>query len=99
MARLLSPDDACVEAKVEGVRTGASMLYRRTPDGTMHVTDKNHIKALKDLGFTDASALRSSARTRTDYACRPCGFRSYFRTCSRCGADLKETNNDTTQEG
>lgn len=89
MARLLPPDDACIEASVESAQTGARMLYRQTPDGTMHVESRNHIKALKELGFHEAAAggiARSTGRR-----CQ-CGFSSFFRRCSRCGADTtKET--------
>jgi hypothetical protein len=77
--RLLSPDDACVSVKVP---TGRSVAQY---DGTtINVTDRAHIRALRQAGYTVAGTSSAPVR-HGGYDCTECSFRSFFRRCSRCG--------------
>jgi hypothetical protein len=79
MSRLLSPDDACVRVNVP---FGRGQQYTGR---TIDVSDPNHIRALKSAGYTMAGVAGTPART-AGFKCE-CGFASFFRTCSRCGAE------------
>lgn len=78
MPRLLSPDDAC---RGVDVPFGRGRHYEGT---TIDVSDPGHVKALRKAGYTLADTGGVPVR-RGGYECRPCGFASYFRKCSRCG--------------
>ena len=84
MARLIAPNDTMREVEVQGARTGASKTYRWSKDGTVHVDSPQHVKALRDAGFTVAGVHGSG---RGGFSCTGCGFRMWFRKCSRCGSD------------
>lgn len=75
MARLLSPDGACV-----GVDVGAGS-YNGT---VLEVTNRSHERALRAAGYTSGDIAGGPART-AGRQCEGCGFLSYFVTCSRCG--------------
>lgn len=84
MQRLV-PMDGARALEVEGVRGGGVTRYNRRTDGTMHVTNKAHAKALLAEGVViPASAGGPSAHLR-GYACQ-CGRRNYFTTCGSCGS-------------
>lgn len=74
MSRLLAPADRCVGVEVGGA----------TYDGqTIDVANRQHLKALKAAGYTVAATAGPPVKAR-GYECPSCGFRGYFRTCSRC---------------
>lgn len=78
MARMLSPDDKCVEVDVP---VGRGRRYRGQ---AIEVTDLDHARALRKAGYTLADT--AGAPIRADgFVCSGCGFKAYFRTCSRCG--------------
>lgn len=73
------PDRAVTGVQVEGAQTGRTTgYYGRIVD----VTNPKHIRALRDLG---AFPVNLGGRTAGGYHCPPCGFRSYFKACSKCG--------------
>jgi hypothetical protein len=78
MARLLSPDDACVEVDVPFGRSA------RYSGRTIDVTDPTHVWALRQAGYTVAGT--ASAARSGGYHCDECGFKGFFTTCGRCGA-------------
>lgn len=76
MPRLLSPDDKCLEVDVRGLR------YRGK---TINVTDPVAVRQLREAGYTmadTAGVITGSVGFECD-----CGFKSFFRLCSRCGAE------------
>lgn len=79
MARMLSPDDACIGVDVPTTR-GTARYDGRTID----VTNPVHARALKAVGYTDASVAGAPARS-TPRRCTACSFASFFTTCGRCG--------------
>ena len=82
MARLLSPDDACVSVKVPSGRSRGAQY-----DGTtIDVTDRSHIQALRQAGYTVGAAAGVPVRGG-GFTCGNCSFQSYFRRCSRCGTE------------
>jgi hypothetical protein len=81
MARLLSPDDACISVDVPTNR-GTARYNGRTID----VTNPVHERALKAVGYTVADTSGAPVR-RGGFDCAECGFRGYFRRCSRCGSE------------
>lgn len=83
---MVPPDGAVKETSVQGVRTGREVLYRQQADGTMHVSNPMHQKALKDLGFREAYG----APAKGGFRCKACGFGSWFKTCSRCGGECEK---------
>lgn len=79
MARLLSPDDACIGVDVPTTR-GTARYDGRTID----VTNPVHARALKAVGYTVAGVAQGPARTAAR-RCTACGFAAFFTTCGRCG--------------
>lgn len=79
MSRMLSPDDACRGVDVPFGRG------RRYDGQTIEVTDLSHVRALKEAGYTMASTAGAPLRSG-GFECLECGFQSFFRLCSRCGA-------------
>jgi hypothetical protein len=75
MARLLSPDGACV---------GIDVGERRYNGTVLEVTDPAHISALKQVGYTTADIAGRPVQT-DGRKCAECGFRAFFATCGRCG--------------
>jgi hypothetical protein len=82
MPRLLSPDDACIEVDVPIGRG------RRYSGKTIDVADPSHVKALRAAGYSLAGIAGQPVR-RGGFECAECGFKSYFRLCSRCGAQCE----------
>jgi hypothetical protein len=80
MPRLLSPDDACIGVDVP-TYAGKARYDGRSVD----VSDPSHVKALRGIGYTvaDVSGRPSKA---AGFECA-CGFSSFFKLCSRCGAE------------
>lgn len=78
MSRLLSPDDKCVEVDVP---FGRGRRYRGT---TLDVSDPGHARALRAVGYTVADTSGVPVRSG-GFTCTGCGFRAWFKTCSRCG--------------
>lgn len=83
MARLCLPDGAVRGVDVQGAITGATTAYNAGRDGTVTVTNRQHERALRELGAFPANL---GGRTRGGFRCTDCGFGSYFAACSRCGA-------------
>lgn len=84
MQRLV-PADGARALQVEGARTGHTTTYRQQRDGTMHVGNRNHAKAMIAEGLAvPATAAGPSAHLR-GWIC-PCGRRNYFKTCGSCGS-------------
>lgn len=83
MARMLSPDDACISVDVP-TYGGKARYNGRTID----VSDPSHARALKAVGYVQADISGGPART-SGFRCSGCGFSSYFRACSRCGASCE----------
>jgi hypothetical protein len=82
MARLLSPDDACIEVDVPFGRA------RRYRGKTIDVSDPDHVKALRAAGYTMADTAQGPAQAR-GFECTACGRRNYFRRCGKCGHDIE----------
>jgi hypothetical protein len=82
MARLCLPDGATRGIDIEGARFGGVTRYTAGADGTVTVTDRKHEKALRELGAFPANL---GGPTGGGFQCGSCGFRTYFRVCSRCG--------------
>ena len=85
MARLVAPNDTMREVTIEGARFGQSKTYGWANDGTVHVNSPQHIKALKEAGFTEAGVKLSSSGG--GYKCGSCGFHGWFKKCSKCGGE------------
>lgn len=83
MSRMLSPDDAC-----RGVTLPVGTGRQRYGGQSIDVSEPSHIKALRQVGYTIADTSGAPVR-RGGYHCDPCGFASYFRLCSRCGAECE----------
>lgn len=77
MARMLSPDDAC-----RGVDVPSG---RRYSGQAIEVTDLSDFRVLKQAGYTVAGTGGTPLRS-AGFECSDCGFQSFFRLCSRCGA-------------
>lgn len=82
MSRLLSPDDKCVQVDVPFGRG------RRYSGKAIEVSDPGHIQALRQAGYTMADAAGRPSRAR-GFDCLSCGFKSFFRLCSRCGSECE----------
>jgi len=80
--RLLAPNDTMRQVDIQGPR---SRRYDWSRDGAVHVDDPSHVKALKAQGFTVAGVDRPSASR--GFICGSCGFRTWFKACSRCGGE------------
>jgi len=74
VTRMVSPDQGCIQVDV-----GRTRYSGRIVDAT-----PGDARLLKDAGYFPA-ALGGVTRAAA-WVCG-CGFRSYFRTCSRCGGD------------
>jgi hypothetical protein len=85
MARLIAPNDTMREVDIQGARTGLTARYRWGRDGAVHVSNAAHVKALKEAGFTVVGVAPD--RPRGGFICPSCGFRPWFRACSRCGSE------------
>lgn len=85
MARLVAPNDTMREVDIEGAYTGRKTRYGWGKDGTVHVDNPAHVKALRQAGFTVAGV--SSAGGRGGFVCADCGFHSWFKLCSKCGGE------------
>lgn len=83
MARLLSPDDKCVQVDVPTV-----MGNRRYSGQTIDVTSPSHERVLRRLGYTVADVAAAPGRAK-GYTCGACGFHGYFKVCGRCGASCE----------
>lgn len=83
MSRLLSPDDGCVSADVPGGRGKVRYNGR-----SIEVSDPSHVRALKAAGYTMADAGGAPSKA-AGFECTTCNFSSYFKLCSRCGAECE----------
>jgi len=75
--RVCSPDKLVVE--VDGV-TGNRYNFRK---GIADMSRRDAKHLVNEGGFIPS--LAGTSRADVGFACA-CGFRPYFRTCSRCGA-------------
>jgi len=84
MQRLV-PLDGARSLEVQGAYTGRVARYDKRGDGTLHVGDRQHAKALVAEGLAvPASAAGPTAHLR-GFVC-PCGRRNHFKTCGSCGS-------------
>lgn len=75
--RLLSPDDKCMQVDApSGLRYAGTVL---------DVTSPGDAKALRAAGYTPGDTSGAPVR-RGGFDCAECGFRGFFRRCSRCGS-------------
>jgi hypothetical protein len=84
MARMLSPDDKCIEFDMPTV--AGNHRYRGK---TIEVTDSRHEKVLKAVGYTVADVSAAPVRSG-GYKCIECGFKAFFNRCGRCGGDCEK---------
>lgn len=80
MPRLLSPDDACISVDVPS--------GRRYSGRSIEVSDPGDLKILRAGGYTVADTAGTPVK-RGGYECTACSFQSYFKLCSRCGAECE----------
>ncbi len=80
MSRLLSPGDNC---KAVDVPFGRGRRYEGT---VINVSDPLHVSALRRAGYTVAAVAGAPVKA-AGFECPACDFASYFRLCSRCGAE------------
>jgi hypothetical protein len=79
MREVMAPAKACQQVDgLSGVRYTAK-------DGRYLMSDRD-AKALKDAGGFYPNAMGAPARPKNDNTCETCGFRSFFKECSRCRA-------------
>jgi hypothetical protein len=74
--KVCTPDSNCVE--IDGP-SGRRYNFR---SGMANVSDRDAKAIVAEGGFIPSLAGTSSAGV--GYPCQTCGFRSYFRRCSRC---------------
>jgi hypothetical protein len=79
VARMLSPDDACISVDVP-TSHGKTRYNGRTVD----VSNPVHARALRAVGYTAAAVAGAPARA-AGFRCAVCEFSSFFRKCGRCG--------------
>lgn len=70
---------------VEGARTGLTREIKADGKGFFLAESKADRKALEQSGFVQASLM--GTKNRGGFTCQQCGFGSWFRKCSRCGAE------------
>lgn len=80
MARLLSPDDRCVAV--------TSLSGRKYSGTSFEVSDPRDARALRQAGYTvaDTGGVPSPG---AGFQCKSCGFKAFFRRCSRCGGECE----------
>lgn len=83
MARLIPPNDGVRGIDVK-TPTGRRS-YNVDRQGGVTVEKPSDVAQMKAEGFREASAFGVSAGR--GFPCEACGFSSWFKTCSRCGAD------------
>jgi hypothetical protein len=79
--RLVAPNDTMREVDVR--RGGRVKRFGQIVD----VTDRADVKALREAGYTAVGL--GNVRASVGFIC-PCGFRPFFKTCSRCGRHLDD---------
>lgn len=79
MPRLLSPGDKCVGVDMAG-------SGRRYDGKILEVSDNRDVRDLRAAGYTLADASGGPSKA-PGFECLSCGFKSFFRLCSRCGDD------------
>lgn len=84
--RMAMPDGACmgIDARTEYGRT----RYDAGRDGTVNVENPRHIRMLREEGAFPANL--GGTPLVAGYPC-PCGHKSFFRRCGKCGADNPRT--------
>lgn len=80
---MASPDGACIGLDVQ-TEYGKTSYNGRV----FEVSDPRHIRMLREQGAFPAN-LGGTPRT-SGFPC-PCGHQSFFRRCSKCGADNPRT--------
>lgn len=76
--KVAAPDRGCVEVD------GLSGRRYRARDGIYNMTVRDGRALIVAGGF--APSVAGHTRSAIGYRCTACGFGSFFRTCSRCGA-------------
>lgn len=84
MARLVAPNDGAREVDIRTPR--GTKRYRGKSGGMYEVDNPADINTMRASGFTEASLMGVATNTGTGYPCRSCGFGSWFKKCSKCGA-------------
>lgn len=85
MARVLG-----AEGLVE-IDTPSGYRRHRDKDGTFHLNQRD-ANALKAIGGYIVPDMGPAVKRSEGYRCESCGFGSWFKKCSQCGADcVKET--------
>lgn len=79
--KVCSPDSLCVE--IDSSATGKRYNFRK---GIADVPDRDAKTILREGGFLPS--LSGTAHSAGGFACK-CGFRPFFRTCSRCGGNAE----------
>lgn len=74
--RLLAPS-----TEAAGIKTDRREYRGRI----LEVSDSADIRDLRAAGYTPGD-IGGPPVSRGGYECRPCGFASYFKKCSRCGS-------------
>ena len=92
MAKLVAPDKGVREVDVQAGRR--TTRYRPSKGGIYEVSNPNHAKQMKSEGFFEASLMGATDNKTLGYTCQECGFGSWFRKCSRCGAENTATEMD-----
>lgn len=76
------PVDAAKSVQIEserGLRT-----YRRRPDGSMEVPERD-ARIMRAQGMATPAGIAGPTAHLRGYECVPCGRRNYFRRCGACG--------------
>jgi hypothetical protein len=80
MTRMVAPDKGVKETTI------GNRAYRPDRGGIYHVSNPQHVAAMKREGYFEASLNPVSAADRNrGYKCVECGFDGWFRKCGRCG--------------
>lgn len=66
---------------------GNTHTLKQNKDGTFHVSDPKLAKKLKQEGLGVAGVAPTTSMVGIGYNCKSCGFGSFFKKCSRCGAE------------
>lgn len=88
----LVPLDGARTLEVQSAWTGRVAKYHRQGDGTVHVDNPMHAKAMLAEGVAHTAATAGPSAHLRGYRCG-CGRRNYFKSCGACGSadGIKET--------
>lgn len=96
MARIIPPTGL----KEVAVRTErGTKVYKAGRDGIINVDNARHAAQMKAEGLGEASLAGGVIDHSLGFTCNQCGFGSWFRKCSRCGAENERIERDGTVSG